>query len=108
MAFAHRRAWIEDEQIRPILAHDGYRRLPEFSLAEEGDIIVYVSMQNGRLAPSHVAVVLQRKIVESSDDWSGIMVLSKWGQHGEYIHRMEDVHLYLGRPEECWTERKRS
>lgn len=108
MVFAHRRAWVEDTEIRALLKQDGYRRLPNFSALMDGDVVVYCVERGGRLAASHVAVMVRRVVVTAADEGSGIVVLSKWGNHGEYVHRMEDVHPALGRPAEFWSEREQS
>ena len=105
LVFANRRAWIEDSQIRTLLVADGYKRLADASSLMEGDVVVYVDATDGRAVPVHVAVVLNKTLLGVDDAWSGVMVLSKWGLHGEYIHRMESVPIFLGRPAEYWTER---
>jgi hypothetical protein len=102
MVFACRRAWIESTDLETILPADGYRRLANVSDVVPGDLVLY---KNYTGAYSHVGVVLDRCPVISNDDL-GILVLSKWGKEGEYVHPAEKVPLLCGKPVEFWTERE--
>ena len=79
-----------------ILNDDGYRVVEQ---PHPGDIVVYRG--DGGMV-EHVGLVLQADQVFGVRQ---ILVLSKWGGDGEYIHREEDVPDQLGRPVEYWTER---
>lgn len=99
MVFASRRTWVEPEEIRKILADDGYRQIADTS-ACVGDVVLYTDDQ-GNLV--HVGLVASVDIVGSVRT---INVMSKWGRDGEYIHPVQAVPHLCGRPSEFWTDRK--
>jgi len=102
LVFASRRTWIGVEQLAMILTEDGYRRLGRFEEAWPGDVVVY--RRPGGEA-THVGIILE---VAADVAAAGvrIKVLSKWGQHGEYIHDLPDVPPLLGVPSEAWSDRR--
>lgn len=98
MVFASRRTWVDTEEIHLILNEDGYRRV---EAPEVGDIAIYRNPNN---EIKHVATVLDNRAFEAGGT-PIVMVLSKWGGDGEYIHAADYVPEYLGRPTDYWTER---
>ena len=66
-----------------------------------GDLIVY---RDESEEVSHVGVVWE---VRSNlrDATRSFVVLSQWGQSGEYVHDWTDVASQLGEPKEFWTDR---
>jgi hypothetical protein len=51
----------------------------------------------------HVVFEIRLKVQAGTRD---LMVLSKWGADGEYIHALGDVPALLGVPREFWTDRR--
>lgn len=98
MAFASRRTWVDIDEIRLILNEDGYRQI---EAPEIGDIVIY---RNPEYDVKHVGVVLENRPLEAAGK-PVVMVLSKWGGDGEYIHAVDYVPEALGRPTDYWTER---
>jgi hypothetical protein len=103
MVFAARRTWIDPDQLPLILNEDGYRKLPGLDEAEVGDVVVYRHPGEGHV--THVGMVIEVKI-DVARAARALTVLSKWGQHGEYVHALSDVPVPLGVPVEVWTDRR--
>jgi len=104
LTFASRRTCIDPDQLDKILREDGYRGLGVVEAPCIGDIVVY---KNNLREPLHVAVIVSIKTnVDPNQPPYDIMVLSKWGFEGEYIHSVGYVPDALGTPQEFWTERK--
>lgn len=103
MVLASRRVWVDPEHLVRILREDGYRRLPGPDEAEEGDVVIYHD-EGGALC--HVGVVARKQLLVSGTNREPLVVLSKWGADGEYLHGLSEVPQYLGHPAELWTERK--
>ena len=101
MVFASRRTWVEPEHVPMILADDGYRPINRNEL-ECGDVVVYRREDLAEI--SHVGIVANVK-VKPKDASLEVMVLSQWGQDGEYFHLDDDVNPMLGTPTEYWTDR---
>ncbi len=102
MVFAVRRTTIDTQELRMVLEDDEYRRLRARDEVVLGDLVVY---KDGDGGVTHVGLVAEVR----SDVASGsidIMVMSQWGQDGEYIHHVDDVHPYLGSASEYWTDRQ--
>jgi hypothetical protein len=53
---------------------------------------------------SHVGIVNRKNLFDPQNQRDPLEVLSKWGAEGEYFHDMNDVHSWLGKPAEYWTE----
>jgi hypothetical protein len=102
MVFGVRRTFIDDTYLDWILKEDGYKSLSDISELEIGDLIIY--RNNGKA--SHVGVVVDITRPLTIDAKWIVQVMSKWGAGGEYIHSMEIVHPFLGKPSEFWTDRK--
>ena len=100
MIFASRRAWIEIDQIYRILKEDGYREIGQDQVAA-GDVVLYKDAAN---EPTHVGLVIASERLPMSQIVN-IKVLSKWGLEAEFIHFVEDVLEWLGKPSEYYTER---
>lgn len=98
MVFANRRARIDIEHIDRILQSDAYQPVSIDDLIV-GDVVVY-TLDRKRV---HVGQVT--RVLPSLGSVRNILVLSKWGKHGEVEHRLEDVPYYLGKPSEYWSER---
>ena len=84
-----------------ILADDGYRPINRNEL-ECGDVVVHRREDLAEI--SHVGIVANVK-VKPKDASLEVMVLSQWGQDGEYFHLDDDVNPMLGTPTEYWTDR---
>jgi len=70
---------------------------------QPGDIVVYMNPTDNQVA--HVAVVIGIK-VDYSKAFREVSVISQWGADGEYIHLIDDVPDFLGKPKEFWTDRR--
>ena len=101
MVFASRRTWVEPTHIPMILEEDGYRLIDRSEL-ECGDVVVY--RRDDLSEVSHVGMVA-KVTVKPKDASLEVLVLSQWGQDGEYIHLDDDVNPMLGTPTEYWTDR---
>jgi hypothetical protein len=101
MVFAARRTWIDSEYIRFILHEDGYRRLANESEVSAGDVVVYTDDDGDAV---HVGLVwsVNRSGAGFEDK---MMILSKWGYCGEYLHGPYNVCDGLGIPSEFWSDR---
>jgi len=97
MAFANRRTWILEDALPLIKEEDGYRSVARPSV---GDVVVY-----RRAAEiEHVGIAVEVRPIVETGSWE-VIVLSKWGAEGEYLHHEDYVPQLLGRPVEYWTER---
>ena len=107
LAFASRRTWVAPDSLDPVLRlildEDDYRRLRNQQELEAGDLVIYRSPTEDSV--SHVAVVL-RIDVDFAKASRNVIVVSKWGHGGEYIHQVEDVPYLLGAPVAYWTDRR--
>lgn len=100
--FASRRTYIDVEEVRRVLAEDGYSRLNSLADVEVGDVVVYC--KNG--IPEHVGTIAYFTYTPLGH--REVKVISKWGAEGEYIHSLRDVPLDLcGEPTEYWSDRKK-
>ena len=102
MVVATRRGWVEPDELLMILREDGYRKLPGEADAKEGDVVVYRLPNQG---VSHVGIVVGKNIV-ADHNADALVILSKWGMDGEYVHNATALPALLGRPAEYWTDRK--
>lgn len=101
MVFASRRAHVDPDHIRRILNDDGYKQINEKS-ATCGDVVLYSRDGSGI---DHVGVIAH----VLGDGTTGIrktLVLSKFGDDGEYLHPLKHVPLAYGNPTEFWSERR--
>ncbi len=102
MVFAARRTWVDNDELTKILSDDDYSFVSDQADIKMGDIAVYRDSADD---VTHVGIVLERKIVEGGTD-PGIVVLSKWGPKGEYVHPINVVPVIYGHPSEFWTDRR--
>ncbi len=75
--FAGGRYWIGGGQVQAILDDNGYFPV---DCPEAGDIVVYRNHQNE---------ILHTGLVRVADEW-GILIESKWGSRGRYVHTPEN------------------
>ena len=101
LAFANRRTAVTDTALPIIFQDDGYRVITRTN-ALPGDVVVYRDQGDNI---THVAIVLQRRLV-ISEDQDDLVVVSQWGFDGEYIHPASEVPLQYGSAREIWTERR--
>lgn len=102
LVLAFRRTWIEDMQSVPRwLTEDGYRQLPDGKSPHAGDVVLYRANDG---AVAHVGIILEIPQHGALDQAAGPLVLSKWGQYGEYVHRLLDLPP-LGAKVQYWSER---
>jgi len=100
--FAARRTWVESDHLPMILERDGYIRLEDSQKPWVGDIVVYENQQ-GEITHVGQVVEIQDNL---QDGGRTLIVLSKWGVYGEYLHELRDVPVMLGVPKTFWTERR--
>jgi cell wall-associated NlpC family hydrolase len=100
MAFANRRTHVHEDALAVIFEDDGYRIIDRTE-AMPGDLVIYRKADH---QIAHVAVVIRRDFVttNSSDD---LVVLSQWGNSGEFIHKASEAPQEYGQIIEIWTER---
>jgi hypothetical protein len=96
LVFAARRTHIDVDLLDAFLADDEWRQLADVASLQAGDVVIY--RLNGRR--SHVGVVSRLR-----QDGT-IVMLSKWGDAGEYFHEIRDVPAFCGVPSEYYTDRK--
>lgn len=108
LPFGSRRTWVAPDDLDPVLTlilrDDGYEQVANPADLRLGDLVVYRERSQERRV-SHVGTVarLEPQVEEAR---VRIVVLSKWGQFGEYIHEVSDVPHWLGMPAEYWTDRR--
>ena len=101
MVFAPGRTWVNPDHLRMIFDDDGYRQVTEEADPTPGDVAVY---RDDERTVTHVGLVVEVQ-TNIRDASRTIMVLSQWGRHSEYFHRVDDVSPYLGKHSEYWTDR---
>ena len=84
---------------RLIFDEDGYSRC---EVPEVGDVVVYRASPRGEI--SHVGQVVSVK-ADIKEARFEVLVLSKWGADGEYLHPVGSVPSTLGSHHEFWSER---
>jgi hypothetical protein len=101
LVFGSRRTWIDVEISEWILREDDFVRLPNSADWDVGDVVVY---RNGD-AITHVARI--RSIIRPiACGEIQVIVVSAWGESGEYVHPWRVVNPLLGTPTEVWSQRK--
>ncbi len=101
MVFASRRTWVGPDQLELIKEDDGYEVVDEKKVVP-GDFVLY---RNAEGEVVHIGLLLEKQPVPSEGQFL-FVVLSKWGQGGEYKHGLRDVPPILGKPAEFISERK--
>jgi hypothetical protein len=111
LAFASRRGWVtgdspdrlegpegfapdHHEVIVQLLRHDKYTQRPGLD-GEAGDLAVYA--RNGKF--EHIGLLIGCRHELRKEP----MVVSKFGEFGEYLHALSDVPTTLGTPNSVWT-----
>jgi len=101
--------WVEgyngehtERVVRTILDDDGYRLLRGAEPPVIGDLVLYRDSDG---AFTHIGMIVQVSTDLAAARFN-LRVLSKWGQHGEYIHAEDDISPYMGSPTACYTDRK--
>lgn len=88
--------------LKNILSDDNYREV-DLGYLEAGDIVVYRSDVNKSIL--HTGLVYQVDTPFGDPTTSVLLVLSKWGENGEYLHGLHETP-YVDAPDiEFWTER---
>jgi hypothetical protein len=103
MVVANRRAWVDPSELIRILQEDGCRRLNAPEEAEFGDVVVYHD-DGGQVC--HAGIVVEKRILVPGDAKDLLVVLSKWGADGEYVHDMSALPSLLGKAAQFWTDRR--
>lgn len=100
MVFAFRRAWIEPCQVPKLLRDDEYQRVSR-QQTMPGDLVVYYHQDK----ISHMGIILgiERDLANAE---LNILVLSKWGYDGEYLHQERDVPRQYGNTLVYFSEKK--
>lgn len=102
MVFAARRTCIDTDELQMIFDDDEHHKLHSLNDVMDGDVVVYRD-DTGHV--SHVGLVSDVRL-DIREGTLHITVLSQWGRDGEYFHRVDDVHPFLGTPAEYWTDRR--
>ena len=109
LVFAARRTWIEglqserlDEIFQMIVEDDELRPLRLEEAPVIGDLLIYRNT-DGTFAHIGTVVKAESNLAQAKFD---LLIMSKWGKHGEYIHRENDVSPRLGTPSEIYTDRE--
>lgn len=101
LVFGSRRTWVDIEISEWILREDDFQRLPNSADWDVGDVVVY---RKGDTI-THVARI--RSIVRPiACGEIQVIVVSAWGESGEYVHPWKAVSPLLGTPTEVWSQRK--
>lgn len=85
-----------------VLEKDGYRRVQDVRKLWVGDIVIYENVE-GEVTHVGQVVEIQPNVLDGSRK---VVVLSKWGTYGEYLHEVSDVPVMLGTPRTYWSERR--
>lgn len=101
LVFASRRTCIDPDELRMIFEDDGYEKIPDLKDVDVGDVVVYFN--EGMV--THVGIVVGKELLLNLK--SNIIIMSKWGADGEYLHEVSHVPDSFGRKVEYWTDRKR-
>jgi len=98
LVVASRRALVDPDQLMLALTDDGYRQIV-LNEVRPGDVVIY--RRNGRI--QHAGIVVNLGQVEAQPR---LVLCSKWGEAGEYVHEIDDVPTIYGQATEYWTDRK--
>lgn len=93
----------ETEMLEQILSDDGYRIINSTAVAL-GDISIYRDKHNSNIHHTGIVAVVDSPLGYPTKDIT--LILSKWGEYGEYLHAPFDVPPSYGRNIEYWSNRK--
>ena len=103
LVFSSRRTSIEIVHLPWILKEDEYRQLGSRDELRVGDVVVYGTSS----ALTHVGLVSELPLILATNKRE-IVVLSKWGRDGEYLHDIDYVPEIYGKSLQLWTNRRRA
>ncbi|MFH0989120.1 MAG: hypothetical protein V1799_03790 [bacterium] len=103
MIFSSRRTRIDPKYLELIFTDDGYYRITDETQLKEGDLVIYRNQSTHEI--THIAKIYHVKF-NLEDATRSFIVLSKWGDHGEYFHPIDILPPILGKPSEFWSERR--
>lgn len=111
LTFANRRAWVENvppldpttvQSIEGVLEEDGYRPV-NLQEVEIGDVAAYREDPDGHI--HHTGIVVQVDSAFGEMTNQVLLIMSKWGQNGEFLHTPNVVPPGYGSYMQYWTER---
>ena len=98
MVFASRRTYIDSNDLVWVLRDDDYREI-DANEARIGDVVTYHSTESSPLI-EHIGWVALAQEYDSG--LVGVLVHSKWGRHGEYIHPPRRTPVDFGTTIRYW------
>ena len=102
LVFGARRVCIDPDDFLKILLDDGYQVVK--APLKPGDVVLYRGPPSDRV--SHVGLVHCTGLAHlPAQPEPPILVRSKWGDGGEYVHEIHDVPTLLGEPHQYWRFR---
>jgi hypothetical protein len=101
MVFGCRRTFIDVKYLERILKEDNYRKLDSIRAAEIGDVAVYKN--DGEAVHVGIVIEIERNLENATRT---LVILSQWGQDGEWIHPQDCVPALFGQISEVWTDRR--
>ena len=102
LAFASRRTAIVDgAQVESILADDGYKLVGQ-DKALRGDVVLYRDRDSNEIIHAGLISEIRTRL---DDSVAERIVISQWGQDGEYEHPEVSVPTRLAGRIEYWTMR---
>jgi len=87
--------WINDDQVQQILNDNGYQSV-ELGAVLVGDLVIY--RHEGNITHSGV-------VTEVDENGMPILIESKWGRLGRYLHAPDRVPPNYGQPQYYHTAR---
>ena len=100
MVFAFRRAWIEPCQVSKLLEDDEYQVVSR-QHTMPGDLVVYY--RQDKICHMGIIFGIEQDVANAE---LNILVLSKWGYDGEYLHQERDVPIQYGNTLVYFSEKK--
>jgi hypothetical protein len=95
LVFGSRRTVIDIDHVRRILEDDEYATIPRWKAAR-GDLALYEDSSG----PAHIGIIWGIDTILNE-----LMVLSQWGQDGEFFHSIDDVREDWRYSISIWTDR---
>ena len=104
MSFASRRTCVVEDAVDLVLKDDNFHTLPWDPTAwRVGDVVLYQIEDNPEI--QHVALIAEISPKVNEDGNFEILVISAWGDRGEYLHPWCHVPLTFGSPSEVVSQR---